>query len=88
MRNLSLIMYDLCVLEVPTAQLAMGGWAGSTKKKSFFLASICRPVRGRPARAYPWGHVAVWDKPWVAWLGAGHRANEWKIAPTKTKTWS
>ena len=27
-RNISLIMYDLCVLEVPTAQLAVGGWEG------------------------------------------------------------
>ena len=26
--NLTLIVYDLCVLEVPTAQLAVGGWAG------------------------------------------------------------
>ena len=26
--NLTLIVNDLCVLEVPTAQLAVGGWAG------------------------------------------------------------
>ena len=26
--NLTLIVYDLCVLEVPTAQLAVGGWVG------------------------------------------------------------
>ena len=26
--NISLIMNCLCVLEVPTAQLAVGGWAG------------------------------------------------------------